>query len=69
MYAQAAPVPSGGRRQGKTGRVNASKPLMTPRNSSPRRWDVSAGSRLAAEKRQVLAGAGFSRQVDTTASG
>jgi len=30
---------------GKTGRVNASEPLMMPRHRKPRRWDAAAGPR------------------------
>ena len=30
---------------GKTGRVNASEPLMMPRHRKPRRWDAAAGAR------------------------
>jgi hypothetical protein len=51
------PVPSGGHRLGKTGRVNVSEPLMMPRYVKPRAMEVTPGFRdVAVVMRQVAAG-------------
>jgi len=49
------PAPSGGNRLGKTGRANASEPLMMPRYLKPRAMDAGPGCRdFAVEMRLAL---------------